>query len=72
MNYHWREVKENEPHSFREAIEFDRAMREPGFTAARGMNEQMYLHRHAVPLEDATLDEEQGDLFGGCDQGCFL
>ena len=71
-NAEWRRIRENEE-EWRDAVEFDRKIREPG----RGMAGKQYLHRDAVPLDQVDLrtDLEKGqpDLWGNeCEGMCGM
>ena len=62
----------NRPDEFRDAEEFDAALREQPYPAVTG---QVYVHRRMVSLREAVLstmgDPTQGDLFGEeCDGVC--
>ena len=72
----WRDMKINDPDSFRDAVEFDRAIRSSG-SALKGMKEQQFVHRSAQPLEDVDLrnaeDAGQINLFNNeCEGMCGL
>lgn len=81
-NAGWRHMRDNDPESFRWAVDYDRQLR-----TAPGMRSQRFLHEDRVPLDEANLDRPsaaelraaQGDLFdelaavdfGGCSpHGC--
>lgn len=51
----WIEMKEQDPESWQEAVEVDRALREPGRIMHRGLNNPLYLHRSCQPLELVQL-----------------
>ena len=73
-NRQWRDMRDNHPEDWADAVDFDRAIRNGG---ARGLplNGTAYLHRSRVPLDQAPIDhitrneakelrdELQGDLF---------
>ncbi|MEY4415393.1 MAG: hypothetical protein RIQ53_2686, partial [Pseudomonadota bacterium] len=60
----WRDIRDNKPHDWQQAIVFDRQMRE--------RDPHAFLHPDAVPLEEANLDDSNGVLFQHCDSGmCF-
>jgi hypothetical protein len=61
----WREVRDNRPHEFAEAVKIDREIRQ--------RDPHAWLHRTAVPLDQADLTEAD-DLFNrACDSGaCFI
>lgn len=77
-NAQWRDLRDNHPEEWADAVEFDRAIRKGG---ARGLplNSEAFLHRSLVPLELAPIDritrseyrELQYDLFeDGDPDGC--
>lgn len=53
----WLDMKRNFPEEWREAVEFDRAIRNlPGF------KKRPFLHRSCRPLDEVDLQEDQGEL----------
>jgi hypothetical protein len=66
-NRMWREMRDNQPNDWADAVAFDRAIRERGWRA----REAPYLHRSLLPLIDAPIEKRQrkdetahrGDLF---------
>ena len=69
---YWRDLKENYPEDFADAVDFDRALRKK--PRAEG---ELYLHRSCRPLDEIDFSEsnEQGslDLFGDeCEGMCGL
>lgn len=54
-NRQWREMRDERPDEFADAVEFDRAIRRGG---ARGLplNGQAFLHRSRLPLDQAPID----------------
>lgn len=73
-NRQWRDMRDNHPEEWADAVDFDKAIRNGG---ARGLplNGKAYLHRSRVPLDEAPIDhitrteakerqdEAQHDLF---------
>lgn len=65
-NAEWKDMKENSPHLFDDAVDFDNGLREHGdFSILKGM---AYVHRSKKPLEDVDFalknaDESQMNLF---------
>ena len=56
-NVAWLDMKRNYPEEWREAVEFDRAIRKlPKF------KKEPYLHRSCRPLDKVNLQEDQGEL----------
>jgi hypothetical protein len=57
-NRHWRDLRDNHPEQWADAIAFDRAIRKGG---ARGLplNGTAFLHRSRVPLDQAPIDRIQ-------------
>lgn len=60
-DHQWREMRDNDPESWRDAVEFDRQLREVG---VRGIEGECYLHRSLVPLDEVDLStaEDRGQL----------
>lgn len=73
-NRQWRELRDNSPEEFADAVEFDAAIRN-GSARANAQGQElrgtMYLHRSRMPLSEAPIDrvtrhewaEAQGDIF---------
>lgn len=61
-NAEWRNIRDNSPDEWRDAVEFDKAIRNCG-----GMRGKIYLHRSCKPLDEADLstaeERGQGNLF---------
>jgi len=55
-NAHWRELRDNHPEEWADAVEFDRLIRKGG---ARGLplNGEAFLHRSRLPLDIAPIDK---------------
>jgi hypothetical protein len=70
-NVYWRDLKNNRPDEWAEAVEMDRVLRTGD---ARGMRGIEYMHHTKVPLDQADLELEldaQLDLFGNeCEGVC--
>jgi hypothetical protein len=67
----WRDIRDNDPDAWAEAIEVDRKIR----TGFRGMRHQIFLHRSCKPLDqaDLTTAEDRGQLslfMNECDGMC--
>ncbi len=74
-NAHWRDMKDNAPAEWHEAIQVDSKIRCGKSLLAKGIREQQYLHSQRIPLSDVNLstltDLGQMDLFGNeCDGLC--
>jgi hypothetical protein len=56
----WRRIRDTDPESWDDAVALDRAIR----TGLRGIRGEMFLHRSAVPLDEADLstDADRGQL----------
>lgn len=54
-NRQWRDLRDNHPDEWADAVEFDRAIRKGG---ARGLplNGEAFLHRSRIPLDIAPID----------------
>ncbi|HAI17607.1 MAG TPA: hypothetical protein DCM10_06075, partial [Xanthomarina gelatinilytica] len=63
----WRKMKDEDPVSWADAVEFDHAMRS-GERHAFGMRNKTYLHTSTIPLDEVDLSTEQDrgqlDMFG--------
>ncbi len=60
----WRDIRDNKPEDWQQAIHFERDMRKRDAHA--------FLHPDAVPLDEVDLDERNGSIFGHCESGvCF-
>jgi hypothetical protein len=72
----WRDMRDNDPESWQQAVAVDAALRgESDIRAKRAMKGAMYLHRDCVPLDQVDLrsaeDAGQGRLFGNeCEGIC--
>lgn len=67
----WREIRDHDPEGWSEAVTVDREIR----TGLRGIRGEVFLHRSAVPLDQADLstpqDHGQLDLWGNeCEGMC--
>jgi hypothetical protein len=62
-NNNWRDLRDNDPASWQDAVEFDKAIRHNGSKLV-GMKEQQFLHRACVPLDEVDLStaEDRGQL----------
>lgn len=61
----WRDIKENKPTDWSEAVKFDHEMRQ--------IDPHAFLHPDCVPLDQADLSDKNGVLFQHCDSGmCFV
>ena len=75
-NNNWRDLRDNDPVSWQDAVEFDKAIRHNGSKLV-GMKEQQFLHRACVPLDEVDLDtaEDRGQLnffINECEGMCGL
>lgn len=73
-NRQWRELRDNSPEEFADAVAFDAAIRNGSARAnaqGKDLRGSMYLHRSRVPLDQAPIDrvtyrewaDAQGDIF---------
>ncbi len=64
-DHHWRDMRDNDPEAWDDAVEVDRIIRKGG--TLRGMKDSQFMHRSLVPLDEVDLrthDERgQPDLF---------
>lgn len=60
-NHEWRDMRDNRPDEWADAVEFDAAIRTAG-----GMRGDSFLHRSLLPLDQAPIDGNtaQADLWG--------
>ncbi len=71
-DHEWRDMRDNRPDDWADAVEFDHAIRD---TTAAGMKRPTFLHRQCVPLDEVDLDtpEDHGQrgLWGNeCEGMC--
>ncbi len=69
---HWRDMRANDPVSFAEAVAIDKAIR-PGMAGPRRpKDEQWFIHRSRVPLDEVDLSTaaERGQIEFGFLQEC--
>lgn len=69
-NHHWRELKQNYPDEWADAVAVDELIR-----TQRGIGKQQFIHRSLKPLDEVDLRSDaelgQGDLFGNeCEGMC--
>jgi hypothetical protein len=66
----WRDLRDNHPGEWEDAVIVDRAIRDAG--SMRGIAGKQFMHRSCVPLDQADLDRGQpNDLFGNeCEGMC--
>lgn len=74
-NEEWRNLRDNDPEGWRQALEVDEHIRHmPENKVARLTCGTLYLHRDRVPLSEANIEDpkkDQIDLWGGeCDGMC--
>ena len=72
-NAMWRDMRDNAPDDWADAVELDRIIRTGG--TMRGMKDQQFMHADRVPLSEVDLstaaERGQGDLFGDeCEGMC--
>lgn len=64
-DHHWRNMRDHDPASWSDALEFDLAMRHAA--KGRGLNEESYMHKSCKPLAEVDLstwsERGQPDLF---------
>lgn len=79
-NRQWRELREEHPDEWADAVEFDAAIRNGSAratAAGKDLRGSMFLHRSRVPLDQAPIDrvtrrewaDRQGDLFDEAEDG---
>lgn len=72
-NAYWRWLRDERPEEWRDAVEFDKAIRK----GLSGVLNDAYLHRSLVPLDEADLGDVEGqmelDLWGNeCEGMCGM
>ncbi len=71
-NASWREMKANDPASFRQAVEVDELVRKGGHM--RAWRNELFVHRSLTPLAEVDFSDpnaDQGDLFNNeCEGMC--
>lgn len=50
-NQSWFHLRQTDPDGWDRAVEVDRALRDKGSIAARGLRQELYVHRSCVPLD---------------------
>jgi 3'-phosphoadenosine 5'-phosphosulfate sulfotransferase (PAPS reductase)/FAD synthetase len=60
----WRRLRDEEPHEFQRAIEFDKQIREVHKNHNKRLNMEVYLHNSCKPLDeiDFDSDEQKGQM----------
>lgn len=69
-NQYWLEMKRRRPESWARAISADESIRRLHQDGRGGIQNPLFIHRSATPLETAELGEAQGDLFDDFDNEC--
>jgi hypothetical protein len=73
-DHEWRHMRDNDPDSWAEALEFDDAVRDS--PKRKGMEDQVFLHRQRIPLREVDLStpEDHGQLsfLDECEGMCGL
>ena len=69
-NAMWRDMRDNDPESWADAVAMDKALRAGG--TARGMRHQQFMHRSLKPLDEVDLSTpaERGQVEFGFLQEC--
>lgn len=76
-NAYWRDMRDNRPAEWADAVAFDRAIRQAPRGKRSGMRGEQFLHRSLLPLDQAPIDRvsrtewrgRQVDLFDVLEQG---
>ena len=72
-NEEWQRIKERNGRDWKRAVEIDRALRIPGNVVNRKLNQQLFLHRACVPLDQIDFTKDRnGDrsMAGECQGMC--
>jgi len=61
-NAEWRDLRDNDPEAWADAVEFDKQLRDLDAGKDKGLSGKLYLHADCVPLDEVDLstDEERG------------
>lgn len=76
-NYEWLQTKQD-PEAWARVLQIDKALRTPGTVVNRNMNQKMYLHNSAKPIDEIDFEElikkdkSAGNFFKECLGGCGL
>lgn len=60
-NAEWRKLRDTDPAGWQRAVQIDHALRIPGNVVNRNLNQQLYIHRSCVPLDQADLGDSDCD-----------
>lgn len=63
-NEEWRHIRDRYPNEWAKAIALEEMIQKKDSRDGR-----LYLHKSRVPLQEAVIDHDNLDLFGGCDSG---
>jgi hypothetical protein len=69
-NNEWRNLRDNAPDEFAEAVAFDRTFRARQVAGAVALEGAAYLHDQRVPLDEADLDEPEDPQLNLFDTEC--
>ena len=63
----WIRLKTIAPEDFKAAVEVDKQIRD---SSIKGIKSPIYLHDSLLPLDEVDFNENQGNLWGNCTDGC--
>lgn len=63
----WLRLKQTTPADFEEACKVDEQIRD---SSMKGIKSKIYLHDSLKPLREVNFNENQGNLWGNCTDGC--
>lgn len=74
-NEEWKRLRDQDPLSWKRAVEIDAALRVPGNVVNRKLDQPLFIHRQCVPLPEVNLDESadegyQTGMREECQGGC--
>ncbi|MGI9251746.1 MAG: hypothetical protein ACR2PR_11210 [Pseudohongiellaceae bacterium] len=68
-NARWRHIRDNYPDEFAKAVKFEKWLQDRAESTDHEY--KPYLHRSAIPINAAPIDDDKQGDFGFCDNGCF-
>jgi hypothetical protein len=69
----WKRIKEQDPESWKQAVEVDRIIRDKSMRATQAYNDKLWLHRSCTPLDSVDFDkwkDARGQSYFGFSNEC--